>query len=68
MQSVLFLCGEHQKNSIRLCVNVQTEEKFLGKKHFQPCLWSLNNEKHYNQRIIYGTRQAGENAIQCTQT
>lgn len=39
------------------------------KEGFPDLLLGLNNEKRYNQkRIIYGTRQTGENAIQYTQT
>lgn len=39
------------------------------KERFPDLLMSLNNEKQCNQkRIIHGTRQAGENVIQCTQT
>lgn len=39
------------------------------KPGFPDLFMGLNNEKQCNQkRIIYGTRQAGENAIQCTQT
>jgi len=39
------------------------------KEGFSDLLMDLNNKKQCNQkRIIYGTRQAGENTIQCTQT